>query len=226
MHCGTRRAHARCAAEMRKYQGIRRGDGDANVPLCSSDGRGHLARHRCCRGTFFGRECSFGGGSGREVDAAVKRPGFRRPGYVTDDATSPSPTVVCGARPTGFRTIIVVLRRRYLECRATATATERFGFSGPSIASRSSPASGSRRRSSLAPTIDPVRDRRDADEQQPGTVAGFTERVRPQYSRRRRQIAAGLYEFLGTGHAHEQDRVASRMQSHTAGLSERALTAA
>ena len=80
--------------------------------------------------------------------------------------------------------------------------------------------------SSLAPTIDPVRDRRDADEQQPGTVAGFTERVCPQYSRRRRQIAAGLYEFLGTGHAHEQDRVASRMQSHTAGLSERALTAA
>ena len=187
---------------------------DATVPLCASDGRGHLARRRCCRGTFLGRGCSFG-----RCSAIFRRLAFRRRRrHVSHDATSPSPTVVCGARR-------IVLRRRYLECRATATATERFGFPGPSIASRSARAAASHRRSSLAPTIDPVRDRRDADQQQPCTVAGFVERVRPEYSRRRRQIAASLYEFLGAGHAHEQDRVAGRMPTHDAGLSKRALTA-
>jgi len=126
---------------------------DTKVLLCVSDGRGHLARRRCCRGTFLRRELSFGWCSAF----------FRR--HVTRDATSPSPTVVCGARRTGFRTTIVVLKRGYLECRATATATERFGFPGAFIANRSAHASGYRRRSALASTIDPVCDRRDADKQ-------------------------------------------------------------
>jgi hypothetical protein len=210
--------------------------GDANVPLCSSDGRCHLARHRRCPGTFIGRGCSFGWCRGRAADPAFRRPRFGAPrfnvprfsgprfsrprfSHVTHDAASKSRTIVCGARHTGFRTFIAVLSRQYLECGATAIATERFGFPGRSIANRSTRAAGSRRRSPL----DPVRDWRD-DEQQPGTVAGFTERVCPEHSRRRWQNAASLYEFLGTGHAHEQDRVAGRMQSHNARLSERALT--
>jgi len=61
---------------------------------------------------------SFARSSAREPDLASRR-------HVTRDATNPRSTVVCGARRTGFRTTLV-LRWRYLECRATL---QRLSFS-------------------------------------------------------------------------------------------------
>jgi hypothetical protein len=158
MPCGTGCACGRCATEMRKMGR----QSDTKVPLCISDGSGHLARRRCCRGTFLRRGLAFGWCS-----AFFRRHAFphHRRRHVTGDATCPSATVVCGARRTGFRTTIVALGRGYLECRATATTAERFGLPGAFIANRSARTSGFHRRSALASTIDPVCDRRDADEQ-------------------------------------------------------------
>jgi hypothetical protein len=210
--CSSPKNRARCQiAHIRKSRPekagqkkqVRRGDGDAKDPLRRFDGRGSLLHRRCCRGTF-GWRWSLAWSSAPEPDPASRH-------HVTCDATSPSPTVVCDARRSGFWTTLVVLSRRYLECRTTATATEWFRRAGRSIANRSARAPGSRHRSALAPVGDPVRDRWDHERQSRVIAGWFTDRLQPEHSRRRWQNAAGLYGFLGTGHAHEQDRVAGRV---------------